>query len=482
MTGMPELDVGDAPTAVTGPPDLDVVDQSTTIVGHVSDVEEVAWLVDRLAVLVGDRDHLAGLDADAVRARIGCLRRLAGLTEAGLAAAVGALDQVGGVAADGAPSAAEWLKANLLRSGRDAARTSRLAQAMDDLPQTTAALASGRMSADSADAIVGAARDGRLGAPAVVEAQLLEVASSSSPERLRRAIRKRQQLADHTRLVRDERRQHALRSVTFARHDDGMWHLHGRLTDEVGTRLRTALDAFDISSDQTRGRPDKRLADALDTMTFALLDHGLAPGTGGTARPHLSVLVDLDVLTADLVDPDCADPDAPGAAPGPLDAVWAGLPSAETTWGGLLSPQAVRRIACDAGLSRVVLRGDSQVLDVGRTTRDWSGPQRRAVNARDRGCRGPSCDRPIAWTHIHHLRWWRNHGPTAVDNGLALCHSCHHLVHDRNWTVDLDPTTAAATWTSPTGTVTVTEPHRDPPITTRRPPDTPLTSTVRRRR
>ena len=76
----------------------------------------------------------------------------------------------------------------------------------------------------------------------------------------------------------------------------------------------------------------------------------------------------------------------------------------------------------------------------------------------------------IAWTAIHHLAWWtRDHGPTNLSNGLALCHHCHRLVHDHRWTVHLDPTTATATWTTPNGTVTTTRPHtppRPPPTTT----------------
>lgn len=197
-------------------------------------------------------------------------------------------------------------------------------------------------------------------------------------------------------------------------------------------------------------------------MTAAVLDGGVAPGKGGITRPHVSVLVDADTVSRDLTDPCAPDPDHPTAAPRIDDARWAELPAGALAWGGKLSPQAVRRICCDAAVSRIVMTGDSQVLDVGRATRNWSGPQRRAVNARDGGCRGPNCSRPVGWTAVHHLVWWRNSGETTVDNGLALCHHCHRLVHDRGWIVHVDTATSEATWTSPAGRTIITTPHRRP--------------------
>ena len=422
---------------------------------------EVETLVDRLAQALRDSGHLERLDGDGLKDRVASLRRLAGLADAGMAAAVAALHSSGTVAADGAPSPAAWLKANCNRSGRDAARTARLAEHFDELPATARALSDGRITAEAADAIVRATRDIELGEPHQVEADLAAVASTVDPAGLRRHIDRQRQAARGDTMLRDERRQHAVREASMSRDDaSGMWHLRAKLSDEAGTRIRTALDAFDIPTDDTKSRPHLRMADALDAMATAVLDHGHTPGTGGITRPHLSVTVDHATLSADLTDPNVADRDAADAAIHPADPRWADLPAGTTAWGGTLSPQAVRRLTCDAAVSRIVTAGDSMPMDVGRATRSWSGPQRRAVNVRDRGCRGPSCDRPVAWTQVHHIRWWRHDGVTSVDNGLAVCHHCHHLVHDRGWTVALDPTTAIATWTSPEGRVVVTHPHR----------------------
>ncbi|HKJ56066.1 MAG TPA: hypothetical protein VJ978_08770, partial [Nitriliruptoraceae bacterium] len=115
--------------------------------------------------LLGDREVLGRLGADALRGRLAVLRRLEGATTAAIAATVAALDAAGGIEADGAASKAEWLKANTGRSGREAARLGRLADGLDRLPGTAGALSTGDLTAEAADAIVQATRDGRLGDP-----------------------------------------------------------------------------------------------------------------------------------------------------------------------------------------------------------------------------------------------------------------------------------------------------------------------------
>ena len=61
---------------------------------------------------------------------------------------------------------------------------------------------------------------------------------------------------------------------------------------------------------------------------------------------------------------------------------------------GQLSAETLRRIACDAGIARAITQGDSQPLDVGRTTRTVPSALWRALVVRDGGCDAPRCDRP----------------------------------------------------------------------------------------
>lgn len=72
--------------------------------------------------------------------------------------------------------------------------------------------------------------------------------------------------------------------------------------------------------------------------------------------------------------------------------------------------ETVRRLACDAKISRLIVGPDSQPLDVGRSQRTATPAQRKALRIRDRGCRFPGCDRPAEWTDVHHpnpMGTWR---------------------------------------------------------------------------
>jgi hypothetical protein len=99
-----------------------------------------------------------------------------------------------------------------------------------------------------------------------------------------------------------------------------------------------------------------------------------------------------------------------------------------------ISSRTMERLACDCTISRVLL-ADSMVIDVGRATRVTSGPMRRALKARDRGCRFPGCDRPVNWTSPHHIEFWGRGGLNNVKNQVLLCHYHHRLVHEGGFQV-----------------------------------------------
>ncbi|EMY33849.1 HNH endonuclease [Arthrobacter crystallopoietes BAB-32] len=111
--------------------------------------------------------------------------------------------------------------------------------------------------------------------------------------------------------------------------------------------------------------------------------------------------------------------------------------SGQAVFGGMVTPQTVRKIACDADLIPIVLGGKGEVLDVGRAQRLFTPAQRRALVARDKGCAFPGCTMPAHWTEAHHIRFWKKHkGRTSVANGVLLCSFHHHLVHAEDWTIE----------------------------------------------
>ncbi len=105
--------------------------------------------------------------------------------------------------------------------------------------------------------------------------------------------------------------------------------------------------------------------------------------------------------------------------------------------GATLSAATLRQLACDALVVPAVLGGPSQVLDLGRSTRDWNRAQRRAAALRDRGCVAPGCDQPPAACQLHHCWHWVDGGPTDLANAALLCGFHHRMVHRQGWAVVL---------------------------------------------
>lgn len=121
----------------------------------------------------------------------------------------------------------------------------------------------------------------------------------------------------------------------------------------------------------------------------------------------------------------------------PYDVVRNQLGAGQLDTGERLSPEQVRRLACDAHIIPMVLGGDGQILDVGQARRLFTGPLRRALVVRDGGCAFPGCDRPPRWCDGHHIQAWTAGGATALNNGVLLCGYHHRLIHRGEWEVRL---------------------------------------------
>ena len=172
-------------------------------------------------------------------------------------------------------------------------------------------------------------------------------------------------------------------------------------TETVLTALGAVLDTETrTTSDGDDGRvPAQRRADALVHICRSYLDHN--PATVAGERPHLSVVVDLEVLERRATQ------------------------RAETAHGQVLHPETVRRLACDSAVSRIIAKGQSQPLDVGRRTRTIPPAIGRALVIRDRHCTFAGCDRPAPWCDGHHIIHWAQGGDTALTNLTLLCRRRH---------------------------------------------------------
>src|SRR5215207_395877 len=208
---------------------------------------------------------------------------------------------------------------------------------------------------------------------------------------------------------------------------DRMVAVRGIMTPEAGQTLITALEPLTRPADHHDTRSGgQRTADALTELAHRQLEGGQLPLTGGV-RPQLSVIVDLPSL--DSLDR------PPSGQPGRI--------GGEMGWAGPLEPQACRRLACDATITRVVVSrqpldgcdrcpgGNPQ--DLGRATRVVTPAQRQALAVRDGGCVFPGCSRPLAWCEGHHVWHWLDGGPTDLDNLALVCRAHHRAVHEGGW-------------------------------------------------
>ncbi|HEX7747067.1 MAG TPA: HNH endonuclease signature motif containing protein, partial [Micromonosporaceae bacterium] len=69
----------------------------------------------------------------------------------------------------------------------------------------------------------------------------------------------------------------------------------------------------------------------------------------------------------------------------------------------------------------------------------FTGPIRRALALKDRGCAFPGCDRPPRWCAAHHITHWSTGGTTSPANGVLLCGRHHRVIHHDGWPVRIAP-------------------------------------------
>jgi Domain of unknown function (DUF222) len=361
---------------------------------------------------------------------------LADRLNAKLLAAVGEHDAAELWRHDGATSMTAWLGHHTRRSGRDAARCTRTARRLRQLPVTAAAHRNGVLSSGHVQAIVGNLTDRTAGlfvrheAELVPELAVLSVGDTAvaMQDWARRA---EAVVGDNPEPVLPERSLHLSRIL------DGRRELSGSFDPEGGAVIATALRLAatgDVDGEPVRS-PAQRRGDALVDLCRWFLDHQ-QHRRGGRHRPHLNIITTLD--------------DLEGRGQGRL------------VDGSVLDAATVRRLLCDAGIHRVVTAGRSAILDYGTTTRTVPAPLFNALVIRDRHCRFPGCDRPPDWTEAHHLRWVLDGGPTCLDNLALLCSRHHHLLHTPGWHTKLLPDHTLEV-TDPHGRIHTSHPPGHPP-------------------
>jgi hypothetical protein len=331
----------------------------------------------------------------------------------------------------GCASCAQWLNLKCGIGAGAAREKVRVARALEGLPKISEAFRVGQVSYSKVRAMT------RVATPAI-EDELLNIACHGTATHVERLCRK-------FRWVEREWEAHAAETSHQRRYlnvqycDDETVRIQGRLPKEVGALIRKALDAAmesieDPEADVPAGTLDAedrigaKRADALRHLAEHYLGCESDARVSTAERYQVVVHVDQALLAAAPTSTD-DDGHEPGrAVPEPM--------CCETDDGIPLAVETVRRLGCDASLVGIVEGEDGEPLSIGRKTRAIPAWMRRALKARDGGCRFPGCDR-TRFCDGHHVEHWANAGETKLGNLVTLCTFHHRLVHEGGYTVDV---------------------------------------------
>lgn len=274
------------------------------------------------------------------------------------------------------------------------------------------------------------------------------------PKRLRQAMRRiydrvDSRLADrHEAILLGRESRHARHETYLKLSDngDGTWsgrftvpELHGRLLSGVLERLTaprrhgtgsfgqpvvdeaaTNGDNWTLSGWEKQGQAFCELLEHLPTTGWSL--------TGGGNATTVLVRVNLDDLMRRVSDQ--------------LEEVGVG----RLDQGVAFSAADVQRLACEAEVVPTILDGDEAVMYHGRGRRLHDRHQRNALAHLHDSCAISGCERPFAWTEVHHTNPWSLGGLTDIDNGIPLCGWHHQRAHDPGFRLVRNPDDGPLAW------------------------------------
>lgn len=336
------------------------------------------------------------------------------------------------------PSCAHWLHWQC-GIGLGAARERlRVAHALESLPRIRESMSRGELSYAKVRAVTRVADAGN-------EEVWLEVARNNTAHRVEKLVTQYREALEVAELTR-EARQQASRTVRCHWDRDGSLVIRARLPAETGALVLKALDCVveemppigsltpqigeEMSpAEDAAVRPEggddvpagtsstpatptwsMRRADALVVIAESFLAHGPEALASGD-RQQVIVHVDAATLATD----------APGRC---------GLED-----GPSIAAETARRLACDASLVTIVEDERGEPLNVGRRTRAIPPAIRRALAARDKGCRVPGCTHS-RFVDGHHVKHWAEGGETKLSNLVTLCRFHHRAVHEGRLVVE----------------------------------------------
>ena len=385
---------------------------------------------------------------------------------------VAQVDRAEVAAQSGMTGTAAWLAASTRTDGGHAAREVRLAKALDTgLPLTREALASGELSTEHAQVIATATAqlpEGLRGDErAAIEASLVTRAKLLDPGALRTAARRALSVAQRSRAEVDAHQDQVLRTEEAAAlaRTRLTWHHNGDGTTSGHFTLPTLAASILVKTVQQMASPRRfaqRAARAFAAGDAGTTGNASTTGNAGTtgikndagrgvhdgvwdsfraaqgdwAHRYGTAFVELiEHLPQDTLSGKVA---ATVVVTVDHETIMNGLGAAHLDTGQEISAGEARRLACGAGILPVVLGGRSVPLDLGRQDRFFSEAQRVALATTYTTCAASGCDRPYAWSELHHQDPWARGGRTDLAGAVPLCAHHHRRVHDPGYAHRVD--------------------------------------------
>ena len=351
------------------------------------------------------------VDAAGARGLVEIAERLRRAGDSLRTVAVGQVERTNAWKGEGAKSISEWLSNETDCAHYEAQSVVLLANQLQHLPVTTAALLSGDLSGTQAVEIA----RGAIVAPNT-ETQLLNLSKHATVRDLRDATSR--VVAAATDEAERHRQVHKSRYLKSWIDLDGSFNLKARMTVANGALVMAALKPIQdeiFRSARKSGaheRPEAYAADAL--MALCEKANNAAPAARASAnkatRPNavMHIRVDIDALKRGRTEHGeiC---EIAGVGPIPV--------ATATEYLG------------EAFLKLLVVDG-VDIKTVAHMGRHIPAPLRTAVEERDRVCQVPTCDMSIG-LEMDHIVPFAEGGPASLENLVTLCKR-HHLqkTHD----------------------------------------------------
>lgn len=375
-------------------------------------------------------------------AALGQLERALARLQSMRLALVAAADRTNLAAESGMSGTGAWLSAQTRSAGAVAAADVRLATALEEgLPVTRQALAAGDLSTQHASVI--AATADRLPADLsarerrAIEATLVAQAKHVDPGALRKAARRALSAAERSSAEVDAHEDATLRSEEDRAWDKARLSLHDNRDGTTSGHFTVPTMAAAIlrKTVQQLASP-RRFAEraAARGATTASAQLEAFREVDWSQRYGQAFVELLEHLPTDRLSGKVAATVVVTVA---HDQLKNQLGAAHLDTGDDLSVSQVRRLACNAGVLPAVMGGASLPLDLGRTNRFFTEAQRGALATLYDTCAAAECDRPYAWSELHHHDPWAQGGGTDLHLAVPLCGHHHRRIHDPRYEHDI---------------------------------------------